>query len=59
MLMSLALMLLLQALSCAIVSWVVVLVSPATTSKVNIVSLMGSRQVAIDEEEQVGCVLWL
>jgi hypothetical protein len=31
-----------------------VLMSPATTSKVNIVSLMGSRQVAIDEEEQVG-----
>jgi hypothetical protein len=31
-----------------------VLMSPATTSKVNIVSLMGSSQVAIDEEEQVG-----
>jgi hypothetical protein len=30
--------------------------SPATTSKLNIVSLMGSRQVAIDEEQQVGGV---
>jgi hypothetical protein len=33
--------------------------SPAITSRVNIVSLVGSRQVAIDEEEQVSNVCWL